>query len=109
MALQKKDYKRAMVLWRDLAKRCPDDPVIQGFEQILPEEARAQDEESSEYDSEEEKGEESEDYGEEEKSSSSGEETDPEERKQEEERKAQELAELGDPGEGYEWASDVDS
>ena len=25
------------------------------------------------------------------------------------ERKAKELEELGDPGEGYEWASDVDS
>ena len=32
-----------------------------------------------------------------------------EEIKAEEERKAKELEELGDPGSGYEWASDVDS
>ena len=110
MALQKKDYKRAMVMWRDLNKRLPDDPVINGFADILPEEARAQDSEESGSEYESEDDENDEDYDEEEdKESSSGESTDPEERKAEEERKAKELEELGDPGEGYEWASDVDS
>ena len=110
MALQKKDYKRAMVLWRDLNKRLPNDPVIGGFAEILPEEARAQDSEESGSEYESEDDENDEDYDEEEeKESSSGESTDPEERKAEEERKAKELEELGDPGEGYEWASDVDS
>ena len=113
MALQKRDYKRALVIWRDLDKRCPGDGVIASFAEYLPAEAKAQeeeDEDDGEYDEEDDE----EDYDEEEEKESeeeesSGEETDPEERKAEEERKARELEELGDPGSGYEWASDVDS
>ena len=41
MSLQKRDYKRAMVVWKDLQKRCPEDPTITGFAEFLPAEAKA--------------------------------------------------------------------
>lgn len=44
MSLQKRDYKRAMVVWNDLKKRCPKDETIAGFAECLPAEAKAQDE-----------------------------------------------------------------
>ena len=114
MALQKRDYKRALILWRDLDRRCPGDTVIASFAEYLPEEAKAQEEDEAdegvEYDEEDDDDEDYDDEEEkEDEEESSGEETDPEERKAEEERKARELEELGDPGSGYEWASDVDS
>lgn len=110
MSLQKRDYKRAMVVWKDLQKRCPKDATIAGFAECLPAEAKAQEEQDDEdeyYDEEEDE----EDYGSEKSSSEESEDepVDPEEVKAEEERKKKELEELGDPGSGYEWASDVDS
>ena len=73
MALQKRDYKRALVLWRDLDKRCPNDPVITSFKDYLPAEAKAQDqdeEDEGEYDEEgDEEGDD--DYDEEEEKESS--------------------------------------
>eukprot|EP00356_Strombidium_inclinatum_P012616 CAMPEP_0170486250 /NCGR_PEP_ID=MMETSP0208-20121228/5308_1 /TAXON_ID=197538 /ORGANISM="Strombidium inclinatum, Strain S3" /LENGTH=82 /DNA_ID=CAMNT_0010760129 /DNA_START=62 /DNA_END=310 /DNA_ORIENTATION=+ len=53
MHLQKKDYKAALILQRELAKRCPNDKNIAEFATLLPEFAEGQppdeDGEESEY------------------------------------------------------------
>ena len=106
MCLQKKDYKSAQLLQKELKKRCPNDKVIAELGQLLPEFVAEQDPlEEEEYDEEVEIEDEDEVSEEEE-----GDDEEVDDKAEEKEIKNKnEYEELGDPGEGYEWASDVDS
>ena len=117
MHLQKEDWETAWVLQQELKKRCPNDKVIAGFDLYLPESVKEQmqaknqkKDEESEYDEEYDEEEESEEEPVEKDSSSEDEEE--EQKLTEEELAAKQKKyreELGDPGDGFEWASDVDS
>ena len=78
MALQKREYQRAHQVWRDLAKRTPNDPTIVGFASVLPQEAKAQADAENDEEPESEYDEEA-DYDEEEEKSDESDEEDVEE------------------------------